>query len=54
MNVRNRLFFYGEDLLAPPPTPKLEDHTLSAGHDGLFNVFAAALHICRTSLTSAT
>jgi hypothetical protein len=27
---RNRFVFYGECLLAPRPTPKLEDHPLSA------------------------
>jgi hypothetical protein len=32
-------------LLAPRPTPKLEDHTLSAVSGFLFNVFAATLHI---------
>jgi hypothetical protein len=32
-------------LLAPCPTPKLEDHTLSAVRDCLFNIFAATLHI---------
>jgi hypothetical protein len=37
--------FYGEDLLAPRPTPKLEDHPLSAVRDCLFNLFAATLHI---------
>jgi len=31
-------------LLAPRPTPKLEDHPLSAVHDCLFNLFAATLH----------
>jgi len=36
--------FYREGLLAPRPTPKLEDHPLSAVHDCLFNLFAAALH----------
>jgi hypothetical protein len=25
------VIFYGEELLAPRPTPKLEDHPLSAG-----------------------
>jgi hypothetical protein len=29
MNVRNKLIFYGEKLLAPRPTHKLEDHSLS-------------------------
>jgi len=37
--------FYGEDLLAPPPTLKLEDHPLSAALDCLFNIFAATRHI---------
>jgi len=42
---RNKTNFYGEELLAPRPTPKLEDHPLSAVRDCLFNVFAANLHI---------
>ena len=42
---RNRVRFYGEDLLAPRPTPKLEDQPLSAVRDCLFNIFAATLHI---------
>ena len=37
--------FYREGLLAHRPTPKLEDHPLSAFHDCLFNLFAATLHI---------
>jgi hypothetical protein len=37
--------FYGEELLAPRPTPKLEDHHMSAVRDCLFNIFAATLHI---------
>jgi hypothetical protein len=44
MNFRNKLIFYGE-LLAPHPTPKLENHPLSAVRDCLFNIFAATLHI---------
>jgi hypothetical protein len=40
---RNKLIFYGEELLAPRPTPKLEDHPLSAVRDCLFNIFAATL-----------
>ena len=36
--------FYREGLLAPRPTPKLEDHPLSAVHDCLFNLFSATLH----------
>jgi hypothetical protein len=37
--------FYGEELLAPRPTPKLENHPLSAVRDCLFNIFAATRHI---------
>ena len=37
--------FYREGLLAPRPTPKLEDHPSSAVRDYLFNIFAAALLI---------
>ena len=37
--------FYREGLLAPRPTPKLEDHPLSAVHDCLFNLLAATLLI---------
>ena len=35
---------YGEELLAPRQTPKLENHPLSAVHDCLFNIFATTLH----------
>ena len=42
--VRNIICFYGEELLAPRPTPKLEDHPFSALRDCLFNILAAALH----------
>jgi hypothetical protein len=41
---RNEIGFYGEEKLAHRPTPKLEDHPLSAVHDCLFNTFAATLH----------
>jgi hypothetical protein len=34
-----------QELLAPRPTPKLEDHPLSDVHDCLFSIFAATLHI---------
>jgi hypothetical protein len=37
--------FYGEGLLAPRPTPKLEDHPSSAVRGCLFNLFTASLHI---------
>jgi hypothetical protein len=42
--LRNKIRFYGEELLAPRPTPKLEDHPLSAVRDCLINIFAATLH----------
>jgi hypothetical protein len=41
----NMIFFYYEELLAPRPTPKLEDHPLLAVRDCLFDIFAATLHI---------
>jgi len=37
--------FHGEALLAPRPSPKLDDHPLSAVRDCLFNLFAATIHI---------
>jgi hypothetical protein len=33
--------FFGAELLEPRPTPKLEEHPLSAVRDCLFNIFAA-------------
>ena len=39
------IHFYSEELLAPCPNPKLEDHPLSAVCDCLFNIFTATLHI---------
>jgi len=36
--------FYGEKLLAPRPTLKLEAHPVSSVRDCLFNIFAATLH----------
>jgi hypothetical protein len=47
----NKARFYGEELLAHRPTPKLEDHSLSAVRYCLFNIFTATLHIaCRSSI----
>ena len=43
--VLTKVVFYGEELLALRPTPKLEDHPLSAVRDFLFNILAATLHI---------
>jgi len=37
--------FLVEKLLTPQPTPKLEDKTLSAVRNCLFNILAATLHI---------
>jgi hypothetical protein len=42
--------FYGEGLLAPRPTPKLEDHPFLAVHDCLFNIFTATVRARRNSL----
>jgi hypothetical protein len=53
VRFRNKLVFYGEELLAPRPTPKLEDHLLSAVRDCLFNIFAATLHTWRVFPPSA-
>jgi hypothetical protein len=47
---RNIVIFYGEELLAPRPTPNLEDHPFSAVRDCLFDVFAATLHNWRPFL----
>jgi len=43
--IRNKTSIFGEELSAPRPTLKLEDHPLSAIRDYLFNIFAATLHI---------
>jgi len=43
--VRNRISFYGEELLPPGPNPKLEERPLLAICDCLFNIFAATLNI---------
>jgi len=43
--IRNKTVFYGEELSTPRPTPKQEDHPLSAVRECLFNIFAATLHI---------
>jgi len=41
----NKATFYGEELSTLRPTPKLEDHHLSAVRNCLFNIFVATLHI---------
>jgi len=47
-------FFYGEEMLAIRPTPKLVGHPLSAVRNCLFIIFTVTLHICRSSFPSAT
>jgi hypothetical protein len=42
---RDKASSYGEELLAPRPTSKLEDQPLPAVHDCLHNTFATTLHI---------
>ena len=39
----NMIRFYGEELLAPNPTPKLQDHPLSAARDFFFFYGATTL-----------
>ena len=41
----NKIRLYGEELLTPRPTPKLENHPFFAVRNCLFNIFAATLHI---------
>jgi len=43
--LRNKASFYGDELLAPRPTPELEYHPLLAVLDCLFNIFPANLYI---------
>jgi hypothetical protein len=45
---------YGEELLTPRRTPKLEDHPMSAVRDCLFNIIAANIHTWRVSSPFAT
>ena len=52
--IQNRIFFYGEGLLALRPNPQLEDLPLSAVHDCLFNIDAATLHLWRPFPRSTT
>jgi hypothetical protein len=42
---RNKASFHREELSAPRPTPRLEDHPLPVVRDCLFEIFAATLHI---------
>jgi len=42
---RNKASFYSEELLAPRPNLKLEDHSFLPARNCLFNIFAATLYI---------
>jgi len=53
ITFRNNLVSYGEEELAPRPTPKVGNHPFSAIVDCSFNIFAAVLDIWRPS-SSAT
>jgi len=53
-NISWQAGFYGEELLCPCPTPKLEGHPISAVRDCLFYLFPATLHIWRPSPLSST
>jgi hypothetical protein len=47
----NKIRSYGEELLAPRPKLKLEDHNLSAVRECSFNIIAATFHIgCCSSI----
>jgi hypothetical protein len=48
----NKLFLWW--VVSPLPSPKLEDHPLSAVCDCLFNIFTTSLHIWRLSLPCKT
>jgi len=43
LKTRIKLFFYSEELFVTRPTPKLQDHPLSAVRDCLFSISAATL-----------
>jgi hypothetical protein len=47
LTFHNNLDFYGEELLATRPAPKLEDHPLTAIRNCLFSTFIATLHMWR-------
>jgi hypothetical protein len=51
---RNKYLVLRGRVVKPRPTPRLEDHPISAVRDCLFNIFAATLHIWRPSPLSAT
>jgi hypothetical protein len=55
VTFRNKLFCYhGGELLAPLPTPSLEDHSLLVVRNCLFSIFAATLHNWRSTPSYTT
>jgi hypothetical protein len=54
VTFHSKVVFYSEELSAPRPNPRLEDHPLWAICDWLFNIFVVTLHIWRSSPQSAT
>jgi hypothetical protein len=54
VTFRSKFTFYGEELLAPSPTPKLDNHPLSGVRDCLLNIFSATLRIWGPSPPSRT
>jgi len=52
VTFRNNMSLYGEELLGPRQTLKLEDHTPSGVRDCLLNIFTATLHIWRPPSTT--
>jgi len=47
VTCRNKLIVYVEELLAPNPTLKFQDHLLSAVRKYLFSILAVTLHMWR-------
>jgi hypothetical protein len=45
VTFHNKLAFYGEELLALHPVPKLEDYTFSVVRNCLVGKFAPTLHV---------
>jgi hypothetical protein len=48
-SFRNKLIYYGEELLAPHPILKSEGDNFSVVCHCFFNIFAATLHTCSAS-----
>jgi hypothetical protein len=48
LTVHNKLFFYGDKLLAPRPSSKLDDHPFLAVRYCLFIIFAATFQYLET------